>query len=340
MRKDGSFPIDVAIVAVRETAGAALYGLVDVLCATGRIWQNLVNDAPLPARFRVRIVSAQAEPFTCVPGIPVTPHAAVDDDPAARIVILPELRLGPDEPLQGRYPAVIEWIKRRYEAGAALYSACSGSVMLAEAGLLDGRAATSHWGYRDLFARWYPQVRFDPQPNLVFAEPRRRIVTAAGATSWHDLAIHIVSRHVSPAEAMRIAKVYLLKWHGEGQLPYAALVRNVPHSDAVVQTCERWLARHFREDNVVARVVAVAKIPERTLKRRFKAATGCTPMEYVQNLRVEEAKRLLETGGLAVDEISYAVGYEDASFFRRVFRRCTGLAPSEYRRLFRPLAQA
>ncbi|HEY8518859.1 MAG TPA: helix-turn-helix domain-containing protein [Gammaproteobacteria bacterium] len=339
MAKDDAFPIDVAVVAVPETAGAALYGMVDVLCATGRSWQSLVNDAPLPARFRVRIVAVQPEPFTCAPGVPVTPDASVDEDPAACIVIVPELRLGPDTPLHGRYPTVTDWLRRRYEAGAFIYSACSGSVMLAEAGLLDGRPATSHWGYQDLFARFYPEVRFDPQPNLVLADPQR-IVTAAGATAWHDLAMHIISRHVGRDEALRVAKVYLLKWHGEGQLPYAALVRNLPHADHIVQKCEGWLSRHFREDNVVARMAAVAKIPERTLKRRFKAATGCTPIEYVQNLRVEEAKRLLETGDLAVDQISFAVGYEDASFFRRVFRRCTGLAPSEYRRMFRPLAQA
>ena len=221
-----------------------------------------------------------------------------------------------------------------------IYSACSGAVMLAETGLLDGCDATSHWGYQDLFNKYYPKVRFRPEPNLVFADAAGRIVTAGGTTSWHDLAIHIISRYVSPGEALRIAKVYLLKWHGEGQLPYAALVRRNPHADSVVRSCEQWLGEHFRESGAIRQAVELANIPERTLKRRFKAATGSTLIDYVQNVRVEEAKRLLESGQQPVDDISVAVGYEDPSFFRRLFKRRTGLTPSQYRRMFQPVFSA
>jgi transcriptional regulator GlxA family with amidase domain len=208
-------------------------------------------------------------------------------------------------------------------------------LLLAETGLLDGHEATSHWGYQDLFRRRYPQIRFRPEPNLCFAEPSGRIVTAGGTTSWHDLALHIIGRHASPGEALRIAKVYLLKWHDEGQLPYTPLVRIQPHADAAVSSCEKWLAQHFRETAAVARVVRHTQVPERTLKRRFKAATGLSLIDYVQNLRIEEAKRLLELTARAAEEISADVGYEDASFFRRLFRRRTGLSPSLYRRSFR-----
>ncbi|HLS80391.1 MAG TPA: helix-turn-helix domain-containing protein, partial [Steroidobacter sp.] len=160
------------------------------------------------------------------------------------------------------------------------------------------------------------------------------------STSWHDLALHVIARHVNPGEAMRIAKVYLLKWHDEGQLPYEPLVRPQPHSDAVVRACEDWLRKHFREHGAVGRAVSRSQTPERTLKRRFKAATGLSLIDYVQNLRIEEAKRLLETSRQAADEISAAVGYEDASFFRRVFKRRTGLAPAAYRRAFKPMYRA
>jgi transcriptional regulator GlxA family with amidase domain len=229
------------------------------------------------------------------------------------------------------------WIRRSYKQGSTLYSACSGAIMLAATGLLDGCEATSHWAYQDLFRTHYPKVRFRPEPNLVFADAAGRIVTAGGTTSWHDLALHIISRHCSPGEALRIAKVYLLKWHGEGQLPYTTLVRRSPHADSVVHTCEQWLTGHYLEPDAIKQVVELAGIPERTLKRRFKAATGSTLIECLQNLRIEEAKRLLETGHLPVDEISVAVSYEDPSFFRRLFKRCTGLTPSQYRRMFQPV---
>ena len=333
-------PADVLIVAIPETAGSALYGMLDVLSAAGSIWQTLARTESEINLFQVRIVSLDGAPFTCGNAIPVNPDCSVTDDPSAPIIILPELWLGPDEPMHGRYPVLTEWIRRRYRKGATLYSACSGAVMLAETGLLDGCDATSHWGYQDLFRTSYPKVHFDPAPNLVYADPAGRIVTAGGTTSWHDLALHIIARHASPGEALRIAKVYLLKWHGEGQLPYASLVRRTPHADSVVRQCEKWLGDRFREIDAPGQVVELSNIPERTLKRRFKAATGSTLIEYLQNLRIEEAKRLLESGQLPVDDISAEVGYGDASFFRRLFKRRTGLTPGQYRRMFKPLAAA
>jgi transcriptional regulator GlxA family with amidase domain len=332
-------PLKALIVAVPETAGSALYGMLDVLAAAGTIWPTLTRDgAPTPL-ISPRIVSTTTAPFACGNGIPVTPQASVADDPAADIVILPELWLGPDEDMSGRYPELLDWIRLRHRKGTVIYSACSGSIMLAATGLLKSRPATSHWAYQDLFRKNYPEVDFRPEPNLVFADPRGRIVTAGGTTSWHDLAIHIIARHCSPGEALRIAKVYLLKWHGEGQLPYASLVRGHPHADSAVRACQAWLAKHVRESNAVAGVEGVAKLPSRTLKRRFKAATGTTLIEHVQNLRVEEAKRRLETSDTAVDAISVEVGYDDPAFFRRLFKRRTGLKPSEYRRMFQPIAE-
>lgn len=340
MPAENNTAIDVLIVAVPETAGSALYGMVDVLLATGNIWETLVRSDAARTRFDVRIVSPDANSFRCGNGIPVTPDYSVADDPHASIVILPELWLGPDEHMEGRYPELIDWLRRRHKAGATLYSACSGALMLAATGLLDGCEATSHWGYQDLFRKQYPQVRFRAEPNLAFADVAGRIVTAGGTTSWHDLAIHIISRHCSPGEALRIAQVYLLKWHDEGQLPYATLVRRNPHADSVVRSCEDWLTTHFRDGDAIRKVVAQASIPERTLKRRFRSATGMTLIEYLQNLRVEKAKRLLEASQTPIDEISVEAGYEDASFFRRLFKRRTGMTPSQYRRLFQPVMSA
>ena len=330
-------PVKVLIVAVPETAGSALYGMVDVLLAAGNIWQTLVRSETENKLFQVSIISPERAIFSCGNGIPVNPEFSIVDEPDADIVIMPELWLGPDEDLNGCYPELMTWIRHMYKQGATLYSACSGSVMLAESGLLDGCQATSHWGYKDLFRTHYPKVHFCPEPNLVFADPAGRIVTAGGTTSWHDLAIHIISRHGSSGEALRIAKVYLLKWHGEGQLPYASLVRSAPHADSVVRGCEQWLKENYKQTNAVTQVVEQAKIPERTLKRRFKAATGATLIEYIQNLRIEEAKTLLETDQMPVDDISVAVSYEDVSFFRRLFKRLTGLTPSQYRRMFKPV---
>jgi len=332
--------VEALIVALPETAGSALYGMIDVLSATGTLWQQLVGEDPGASLIHPRIVAHSGEPFHCGNNIPVDPDLAVDEDPKAEIIILPELWLAPDDDMEGRYLEVVDWIRRRHRGGSTIYSACSGSVLLAATGLLDGCEATSHWAYQDLFRTRFPDVKFRPEPNLVFADRTGRVVTAGGTTSWHDLAIHIISRHCSPGEALRIAKVYLLKLHGEGQLPYTSLVRRQPHADSAVRHAEEWLATQFREPHSVAAVVAESSIPERSLKRRFKTATGSTLIGYVQNLRVEEAKRLLEAGEMSSDDISASVGYENFAFFRRLFKRSTGLTPGQYRRMFRPIFTA
>ena len=187
----------------------------------------------------------------------------------------------------------MEWIRRRYRAGSFIYSACTGAILLAATGLLNGRAATSHWAYQELFRTRFSDIDFHPEPNLCFADPSGRIVTAGGTTSWHDLAIHIISRHCSPGEALRIAKVYLLKWHGEGQLPYISLVRRQPHADSVVRYAENG-----------SPATSASRMPWQRSSRRPGSPNGAeaalqdrdrtTLIDYVQNLRIEEAKRLLE----------------------------------------------
>lgn len=329
-----------SLVAVPETSGSALYGMVDVLSAVGSLWGELMRRPAAEAgtRLDIRIVAPTPEPFLCGNGIPVAPYMAVDACPATDIVILPELWIGPDEPMRGRHPSVMDWIRRMYARGAALYSACSGSVMLAETGLVDHCQVTSHWAYRELFQAHYPAVRFLPEPTLTCADPAGRIVTAGGTTSWHDLAIHIIARHAGAAEAVRIAKIYLLKLHPEGQRPWLPLVRDVPHGDGAVRRCQVWLADHFLDDDALAGAVRHSGLPQRTLKRRFKAATGSPLIQYIQNLRIEHARELLETTRDPVDDIAHAAGYEDASFFRLLFRRMTGLSPAQYRRMFQAAA--
>lgn len=322
-------------MAVPETAGSALYGMIDVLSAAGNLWQALVGTEPETTLIRPRIVSPMEGLFSCGNRIPVSPDFDLSSAPDADVVILPELWLGPDEDMKGRYPELMEWVRQQYSKGATIYSACSGSIMLAESGLLNGREATSHWGYERLFRNSYPEVKFNAEPILTFADSAGRIVTAGGTTSWHDLAIHIISRHCSPGEALRIAKVYLLKMHGEGQLPYTSLISSSPHADSVVRDCENCLKDHFRQHEALQTAVGASRVPERTLKRRFRAATGLSLIDYVQNLRIEEAKRRLESSDTPIDEISGDVGYENPSFFRRLFKRRVGLTPGQYRRMFR-----
>ena len=325
----------ILVLALPETAGSVLYGLVDVLMSTGSLWQSLVREPVREPPLDVQIASTSLKSFRCGNGIPVSPQVSIGENPSADIIIIPELWLGPDEHLHGRYAAS----DRRGCAsvtGAARISipsapdrCCSPRPACWTAAMPPRTGDT-----RSCSRRRYPKIHFRPEPSLCFADAEGRLVTAGGATSWHDLVLHIISRHVSPGEALRISKVYLLKAHDEGQLPYRALVKPRQHPDSAVRDCEVWLSTHFAQSGAVAGAVRHSKLAERTLKRRFKAATGLTLIEYVQNLRIEKAKQLLETSSTSADEISAEVGYEDASFFRRVFGRRAGLSPARYRRMF------
>jgi transcriptional regulator GlxA family with amidase domain len=213
-------------------------------------------------------------------------------------------------------------------------SVCSGSVLLAEAGLLDGKEATTHWAFAEGYGRSYPAVTWRPERILAMADAEERLVTAGGAASWEDLTLWLVARFVGPAEAVRLAKIYIFGDRSEGQLLYAALRRPRRHDDRVILQCQDWLADNYALPDVLAALVERSGLKEKSFTRRFKAATGHAPLDYVQRLRIEEAKELLETTTMAVEAIGRAVGYEDTSFFRRLFKRQAGTTPARYRQRF------
>jgi transcriptional regulator GlxA family with amidase domain len=156
----------------------------------------------------------------------------------------------------------------------------------------------------------------------------------ATAMSWHDLVLYLIARHVGSVAAQAVARTFALQWHHDGLAPYIVFQGRTDHGDATIAEAQAWLATHFAVGSPVEEMVRRSEMPERTFKRRFTEATGFAPIDYVQRLRVEDAKRRLERTDAPVDEISWQAGYEDAAFFRRLFKRVTGLTPGAYRRRF------
>jgi transcriptional regulator GlxA family with amidase domain len=152
--------------------------------------------------------------------------------------------------------------------------------------------------------------------------------------------LFLIARLVDTEEAMRVARLHLLDWHHVGQQPFASLTRTRQVDDALIAKCQEWIAQHYEKSSPVAAMAALSGLAERSFKRRFEKATGVSPLEYVHTLRLEEAKHALETTDVAVEGVANEVGYEDASFFGRLFRRKVGLTPAQYRKRFRSLRQA
>lgn len=328
-------PIRVAILALPETTPMAVYGLYEVFSAVGWMWQHLTGERAAAWRMRPQIVAMSAAPIASPVGTPIQPQATLDEVTDCDIVIATDVELPlPAGAIAGWSPAV-DWIQRRLEGGAIVCSTCSGSLLLAEAGLLDGREAATHWSAADLFRDRYPQVRLRLERILCDGGVDGRLITTGGASSWQDLALYLIGRCCGPAEAVRIAKIFLIGDRAGGQLPFAAMTRPREHDDAVVSDCQAWIAGHYDAPNPVARMVHRSGLPERSFKRRFRRATGYTPVAYVQALRIEEAKQLLEAGDEKTDTIAAAVGYEDPAFFRRLFKRTAGVTPAQYRQRYR-----
>lgn len=324
----------VCLLAAAETSPSVLYGLFDVLSTVGAIYPEMTMGKPGQQLFDVKVVAATAEPFRCYGNVMVEPALSVDELDETDVAIVCDMYQPIDAPPHGRYQREIEWIKRMHAKGAIIASVCSGSLMLAEAGLLDGLEAAGHWAYREMFRAHYPNVKMRENAILCLAGEHNRLVTAGAVSSWQELAIYLITRFCGREQALRTTKIFLLSDHTGGQLPFAVTTPRVQKSDAIIADCQVWIAENYACSNPVAQMAARTGLKSRTFGRRFRSATGYEPMSYVQAIRVEEAKQLLETSDISVEEIGHAVGYEDPTSFRRLFKRKAGLTPAAYRRKF------
>ena len=330
-------PITVAVLAMPGVTASTLYGFHDAFAGVRRDWQML-HGAQAESPFRPLVVSRDGRPVTGANDVQLTPDAAFADC-TPDVVCITDLAVPPGEPLGDAYDAEVEWVRRCHARGAIVASACSGAVLLARTGLLDGADATSHWAYCDALRRAHPGTRWHPERGLLFAGPGQRILMAGSGVAWHQLVLALISRFAGVEAAMQVARINLLDWNAVSPVSYASLRHGAQAGDPVVARCQEWAARNYRNEAPVAQMVALSGLPERTFKRRFAAATGMAPLDYVHTLRLEEAKQMLEAGDTSVESIAFEVGYRDASFFSRLFRRKVLMSPAQYRRRFGGLRQ-
>ena len=328
----------VALFAAPESSPAIVFGLYDVLSSVGAVYLDLTTGEPGEPLLDLSIVATQAEPFRCFGNVLIEPAAAIDDADDYDVIIVCDLYTPITTAPRGRYAREATWIRKMHARGSLIASVCTGSLLVAEAGLLEGRTCAGHWAYADLFGSEYPGVTFDVAAILVLGTETDGVITAAGVTAWQDLALHLIARLCGPEHAIRTAKVHLLTGHQDGQLPYAAMVRRTDSSDAAIVRAQEWISANYATDNPVAAMVERSALLPRTFGRRFLAATGRRPMEYVHDIRIDEARSILESSSIAVDEVGFSVGYQDPTFFRRLFKRKTGLTPAAYRRKFAAIA--
>lgn len=332
---DASSTLTVSLLVLPESFPGALYCLHELFGLVGRTWQPITGEPEAAAcHFAPRLVSVTGRPAASPAGPVIAVEAPLHAPPAPDIVIVTDLGLPVDFDPRGKWGEEAAWLRRMHRDGAVVGSICSGSVFLAEAGLLDGIEATTHWSVAPIFREFYPRVKLRPERILCPAGAEHRIVTAGGASTWSELGLYLVARFAGETEARRLSKVFVIGDKSDGQLPFAAMARPRQHEDAAIGKAQIWIADNYTVENPVTRMAEVAGLPDRTFSRRFRKATGYGPVEYVQALRLEEAKQMLETTDAPVDAIAPAVGYSDPVFFRRIFKRQVGITPTRYRQRF------
>ena len=235
------------------------------------------------------------------------------------------------DPQGGSIPQLQRWVEAQHASGCIVCSVCGGAFLLAKTGLLNGRSATTHWTFSQTLADRFPEVRVDTEKLII---DDGDIITAGGLMAWVDLGLKLVDRFLGPTVMLETAQFFLVDVSGRQQRFYSNFSPKLDHGDRPILKVRQWLQTSDVGSLSVSNMAAKARMGERTFLRRFQKATGLTPTEYVQRLRIGKARESLEFSSLAMKEIAWKVGYEDYGAFRKVFQKIMGLSPGDYRLRF------
>ncbi|HIJ78074.1 MAG: helix-turn-helix domain-containing protein [Desulfobulbaceae bacterium] len=318
----------VTILALDDAAATTITGPYDTFCLTGVLW-NLGQGQDIVPEFKVEIVTPTGAPARCMNNLTIMAHRAMTEVRETDLILVSAV-LDIHQTL-ARQGEIIEWLKERYRAGAMLASVCTGSFALAETGLLDGKIATTHWRAADEFKALYPKVQLKPERLITDAGD---IFCSGGFNSSIDLANYLVEKMCGRETAIQCAKSLVVDRGRVSQTPYSVFNFQREHHDEQILKIQNRLETDFNKDIDLEQLAQRYGMGRRTMERRFKASTGDTPLMYLQRVRVEAAKQKLESNKMTFDEISYQVGYEDTSFFRKIFIKHTTMRPIEYRAKF------
>ncbi|RYY00578.1 MAG: helix-turn-helix domain-containing protein [Gammaproteobacteria bacterium] len=257
----------------------------------------------------------------------VKPHTTISAIARTNLIIIPSLNHQYERAIKEN-DALIDWIEKQYHRGAQIASICTGAFLLAAAGLLEGRPCSTHWAAADQFRNLFPNVQLQPD-QLITDEGG--IYTNGGAYSFLNLIIYLVEKYYDRQTAIFCAKVFQIEIDRQSQSPFSIFTGQKSHGDDVIKQAQDYFETHLHEKISVEDVSSRFAVGRRNFDRRFFKATGNTPVEYLQRVKVEAAKKAFEGSRKTVNEVMYDVGYSDAKAFREIFRRITGMSPLEYR---------
>ncbi|MDE0843883.1 MAG: helix-turn-helix domain-containing protein [Psychrobacter pacificensis] len=330
-------PFNVIVLGFDGVLGSVLAGALDLFSFTGVSWQRFSNEAVEP-RFKVQIASLGGGDIRCSNRLMMRAHCDIQDVTECDLLLVPTIGDSIDKVLR-QNRELLPHLKRLAHTNADIASNCSGAFFLAEAGLLDHKVATTHWGYANKFKADFPLVDLQENQFVTHASDELgSIFCAAGGSAFYDLGLLLIERYCGREISTQMAKTQIIDSKRGNQNSYTNVTLHKSHADQLVKQVQEFIEQNFQQPIQVSSLAAMANITPRTLNRRFQASVAMRPVEYIQAVRIEQAKRLLELGDVSIKSLADQVGYDDISSFTRLFKRATELTPKEYQDKFSRLA--
>jgi len=302
---------------------ACIVGAYEIFTRANSYWKKCGKKDLF--KIEVAGVSATAEFDNGL--LTVKPQANIAGIAKTNLIIIPSLVSDYQKAMKGN-KLLVDWIEQQYKLGAEIASMCTGTFMLASAGLLDGRNCSTHWSAADAFRTMFPKVNLQAD-KLITDE--HGIYTNGGAYSFLNLVIYLVEKYFDRQTAIYCSKIFQIELDRQSQSAFTIFTGQKMHGDEMVQKAQAYIESKVDEKISVEHLSSKFAVGRRNFDRRFIKATGNTPVEYSQRVKVESAKRAFESSRKTISEVMYDVGYSDVKAFREVFRKITGMSPLEYR---------
>ncbi|MEL6672023.1 MAG: helix-turn-helix domain-containing protein [Bacteroidota bacterium] len=281
--------------------------------------------------FAIDLVAYDRAPLSYQEFFQLTPTKTLAEVDKTDVIIISSI-IGHLEKAVANNQEMVQWIRdKRVEQEAEVVSLCRSAFLLAETGLLNGKACTTHWEVHQQFEKSYPQVQLLPEKIIT---EDRGIYTSGGAYSFLNMVLYLIEKYYGRETAIWCSKMAEIEFDRINQNQFVIFNGQKDHGDETIQAVQDYIEEHFAERLNIEELAQRFAVSTRTFIRRFKKATLNTPLEYIQRVKVEVAKKRLEASALHINEVMYQVGYQDEKAFRKVFKKYTGLSPLEYRQKY------
>ncbi len=288
------------------------------------------REAGLPIPFKIQLAAMSNEVVLNDGNIIVKPDLLLKDVTETDLLIIPALS-GDMEAAIAKNKDALPFIVAHYKNGAEVASLCLGAFLLASTGLLNGKSCSTHWLYANAFENLFPEVTLTDDKVIV---DQNGIYSSGGAMAYWNLLLYLVEKYTGKEMAIMASKFFLLNAGLNSQSSFTMFKGQKDHDDCEILRMQEYIEKHYGDKISVDDLAEKCNIGRRTFERRFKKATKNTVVEYIQRVKIESAKKMLETGRKTVNEVMFEVGYSDVKAFRDVFKKVAGLSPVEYRRKY------